>query len=224
LPSILSQEEVAQLIDAALTPFHRVLLMTLCASEARRAELTHLKVSDIDAQRMVIRTQGGKARKDAMSCAVQSYSKNSVPIGVACTDNQTPGCFQATATTVGIGRSIRKPIPDASPMNVGAEFVDVRNFAEHSPNNKLQIIASSAPEKLATLTKKTENRSVRTGQGELANRRQHLALPIFNQRMQRLKAAAEGELSLARDHQFAFSKIDETRNAQGPLNFPHTAR
>ena len=55
LPTILSQEEVAQLIDAALTPYHRTLLMTLYATGARRAELTHLKVSDIDSQRMVIR-------------------------------------------------------------------------------------------------------------------------------------------------------------------------
>jgi site-specific recombinase XerD len=64
LPTILSQEEVAQLIDAALTPYHRTLLMTLYATGARRAELTHLKVSDIDSQRMVIRIQGGKGRKD----------------------------------------------------------------------------------------------------------------------------------------------------------------
>ena len=53
LPSILSREEVAQLIDAALTPYHRTLLMTLYATGVRRAELTHLKVSDID-----IRTLG----------------------------------------------------------------------------------------------------------------------------------------------------------------------
>jgi len=64
LPTILSQEEVAQLIDAALTPYHRTLLMTLYATGARRAELTHLKASDIDSQRMVIRIQGGKGRKD----------------------------------------------------------------------------------------------------------------------------------------------------------------
>jgi len=31
LPSILSREEVARLINAALTPFHRTLLMTLYA-------------------------------------------------------------------------------------------------------------------------------------------------------------------------------------------------
>jgi integrase/recombinase XerD len=64
LPSILSREEVTQLINAALTPFHRTLLMTLYATGVRRAELTHLKVSDIDSKRMVIHVQGGKGRKD----------------------------------------------------------------------------------------------------------------------------------------------------------------
>ena len=64
LPTILSQEEVAQLIDAARTPYHRTLLMTLYATGTRRAELTHLKASDIDSQRMVIHIQGGKGRKD----------------------------------------------------------------------------------------------------------------------------------------------------------------
>jgi integrase/recombinase XerD len=63
-PSILSQEEIARLIDAALTPYHRILLMTLYATGVRNAELTHLKVSDIDSQRMVIHIQGGKGRKD----------------------------------------------------------------------------------------------------------------------------------------------------------------
>jgi integrase/recombinase XerD len=63
-PSILSQEEVARLIDAALTPYRRILLMTLYATGVRNAELTHLKVSDIDSKRMVIHIQGGKGRKD----------------------------------------------------------------------------------------------------------------------------------------------------------------
>jgi len=64
LPTILSQEEVAQLIHAACTPRHRILLMTLYATGARNAELTHLKVSDIDSQRMIVHIQGGKGRKD----------------------------------------------------------------------------------------------------------------------------------------------------------------
>jgi integrase/recombinase XerD len=64
LPLVLSQEEVSQLIDAAETPFHRVLLMTLYATGARRNEAACLKVSDIDSQRMLIHIRGGKGRKD----------------------------------------------------------------------------------------------------------------------------------------------------------------
>src|ERR1700723_4464947 len=64
LPAILSQEEVAQLIQAATTSFHRTLLMTLYATGARNAELTRLKFSDVDSKRMVIHIQGGKGRKD----------------------------------------------------------------------------------------------------------------------------------------------------------------
>ena len=64
LPTILSQEEVAQLIDAAPTPYYRTLLMTLYATGLRNAELTRLKVSDIDSRRMVIHVQGGKGRQD----------------------------------------------------------------------------------------------------------------------------------------------------------------
>jgi len=64
LPMILSQEEVARLIDSALTPFHRLLLMVLYATGMRRAELTRLKITDVDSQRMVIHIHGGKGRKD----------------------------------------------------------------------------------------------------------------------------------------------------------------
>ena len=59
-----SVAEVARLIDAAEFPFHRILLMTLYATGARRAEVAHLKISHIDSQRMVIHIRGGKGRKD----------------------------------------------------------------------------------------------------------------------------------------------------------------
>ena len=64
MPTILSQEEVARLIDAARLPLHRILLMALYATGLRRAELTRLKVSDVDSKRMVIHVQGGKGRRD----------------------------------------------------------------------------------------------------------------------------------------------------------------
>jgi site-specific recombinase XerD len=46
LPTIVSQQDVAQLIDAALTPFHHTVLMTLYGSGVRNAELTRLKATD----------------------------------------------------------------------------------------------------------------------------------------------------------------------------------
>jgi integrase/recombinase XerD len=64
LPTILSHEEVAHLIDAARSPYYRTILMTLYATGLRNAELTRLKVSDIDSQRMVIHVQGGKGSQD----------------------------------------------------------------------------------------------------------------------------------------------------------------
>ena len=63
LPTVLSQEEVARLIDSARTPFHRLLLMALYATGMRRAELASLKITDVDSQRMVIHVRG-KGRKD----------------------------------------------------------------------------------------------------------------------------------------------------------------
>lgn len=64
LPSILSPEEVALLIDSARTRFHRVVLMTLYATGVRRAELTRLQIPDIDSRRMVIHIRGGKGSQD----------------------------------------------------------------------------------------------------------------------------------------------------------------
>src|SRR5438105_777490 len=77
LPTILSQEEVAQLLRAARTPCERILLMALYATGARRSELTHLKVSDIDSQRMVVHIRGGKGRKDRL-CAM-AHNRSDVP-------------------------------------------------------------------------------------------------------------------------------------------------
>jgi site-specific recombinase XerD len=64
LPLILSPDEVSQLIESALTPFHRTILITLYATGVRRAELANLKTADIDSQRMVVHVRGGKGRKD----------------------------------------------------------------------------------------------------------------------------------------------------------------
>jgi len=64
LPTVLSRDEVARLIEAAATPLHRIVLMTAYATGLRRAELARLQIADIDSQRMVLHVRGGKGRKD----------------------------------------------------------------------------------------------------------------------------------------------------------------
>ena len=64
MPTVLSQEEVARLIASSQNLMHRTMLMTLYATGLRRAELCHLKVSDIDSQRMVIHVRQGKGGRD----------------------------------------------------------------------------------------------------------------------------------------------------------------
>jgi site-specific recombinase XerD len=64
LPTVLSGEEVSRLINAAGTLFRRTLLMMLYGTGMRRSELAHLKVGDIDSQRMIIRVVAGKRGKD----------------------------------------------------------------------------------------------------------------------------------------------------------------
>ena len=90
------------------TPFHRTLLMTLYATGLRNAELTHLKVSDIDSKRMVIHVQGGKGRKDRDVMLSPKLLENCANTGADCRENPAHGCFQATAGTTVISRSIRK--------------------------------------------------------------------------------------------------------------------
>ena len=64
LPTVLSEGEVARLIESASSAYHRVIITTLYATGMRRAELARLKVEDIDSPRMVIHVRQGKGGKD----------------------------------------------------------------------------------------------------------------------------------------------------------------
>lgn len=64
LPTVLSQDEVARLIDSAQSLMHRAMLITLYGTGVRRAELCQLKVADVDSKRMVIRVRNGKGGRD----------------------------------------------------------------------------------------------------------------------------------------------------------------
>ena len=64
LPTVLSPEEVQRLIAGARNLYHRTMLMTLYGAGLRRSELSRLKVSHIDSQRMVLRVEEGKGGRD----------------------------------------------------------------------------------------------------------------------------------------------------------------
>ena len=64
LPNILSQEEVARLINASGSLFQRTLLLMLYGTGMRRSELARLKIAHIDSQRMILHVVDGKGHKD----------------------------------------------------------------------------------------------------------------------------------------------------------------
>ena len=64
LPVVLSREEVARLIAAASNLKHQTALSVAYGAGLRASEVIALKVGDIDSQRMTLRIEQGKGRKD----------------------------------------------------------------------------------------------------------------------------------------------------------------
>jgi len=64
LPAVLSPEEVARLLEAAPGPKYKAALSAAYAAGLRVSEVVALKVSDIDSERLLLRIEQGKGRKD----------------------------------------------------------------------------------------------------------------------------------------------------------------
>jgi integrase/recombinase XerD len=64
LPVILSRQEVIRFLESIKNLKHRTVLTACYAAGLRISEATRLKVTDIDSQRMIIRVEQGKGRKD----------------------------------------------------------------------------------------------------------------------------------------------------------------
>jgi integrase/recombinase XerD len=64
LPKVLSKEQVYNMILSAKNIKHKCIISLLYSAGLRRGELLHLKISDIVSDRMLIRINQGKGRKD----------------------------------------------------------------------------------------------------------------------------------------------------------------
>ena len=67
LPVILSRAEVQKIITAHRNIKHKAILMTTYSAGLRLSEVCHLKISDIDSSRMLIRVNHSKGNKDRYS-------------------------------------------------------------------------------------------------------------------------------------------------------------
>jgi site-specific recombinase XerD len=66
-PIVLSQEELARLLQAAPSLKYKATLSVANGAGLRVSEVAHLKVSDIDSRRMTLRVKQGKGQNSRKS-------------------------------------------------------------------------------------------------------------------------------------------------------------
>jgi site-specific recombinase XerD len=64
IPTVLSEEEIVRLLEAAPGPKYKAALAAAYGAGLRVSEVVALKVSDIDSKRMLLKIEQGKGRKD----------------------------------------------------------------------------------------------------------------------------------------------------------------
>lgn len=67
LPRVLSAEDVARLLEGAHPLKHRAALAVAYGAGLRASEVAHLKVTDVDSTRMLLRVEQGKGRRDRVA-------------------------------------------------------------------------------------------------------------------------------------------------------------
>ena len=107
LPEPLSREEIAKLFEVTSNLKHRALLMTVYGGGLRVSEVVHLRSQDIHSDRMLIRVNQGKGRKDRYTLLsarlleeLRAYWRS--------TDRSTSGCSRAETATDRCRRTRRR--------------------------------------------------------------------------------------------------------------------
>ena len=104
LPVVLSPEEVGRLLAAATNTKHRAILSLAYATGLRASEVVSLKLTDIDRDRMLIRSSRARARRIATSFSRRTFLSCCATGGARRARRDgwlpvSPGCFLATAGT-----------------------------------------------------------------------------------------------------------------------------
>jgi integrase/recombinase XerD len=155
LPEVLSREEVAQLLAAALPGRDRMLLETAYSCGLRLRELLGLKVADIDSPRMVLHIRHGKGKKDRLVPlsqrlldALRAYWQESRPAiwlfpgvkaGTALTSSTVQRLCRRTALRAGLSKRIHPHTLRHSfathLLEAGVDLLSVQAILGHSHFN-----------------------------------------------------------------------------------------
>ncbi|WP_342775473.1 tyrosine-type recombinase/integrase [Leptospira ilyithenensis] len=100
LPEVLSESEVKKILNAPANPKHKLLLKLAYSAGLRVSEAVHLKISDIDFDRKMIRIEQAKGKKDRYTLLADSlceelreyllYRKKVLQFGPVSTAQRSP--------------------------------------------------------------------------------------------------------------------------------------
>ena len=142
LPEILSDNEIIRLFDASKNFKHRIILMTIYSAGLRVSEVTRLKPAHIDSDRMLIRIEQSKGRKDrytllsaALLPELRSYYQQFRP-RTWLFEGKTPG----QAISVETVQRVFKKAKDVAGIQKKASVHTLRHcFATHLMENGTDI-------------------------------------------------------------------------------------
>ena len=166
LPVVLSPSQVAQLLGARTNLKYRTGLMTADAAGLRVSEVLHLRVSDIDSQRMVMRMQQGKDHKDRSVMRAPNTADPAAGVRQACPSHRLavsgthsrpsqrsphpPGCVAACSPRLRSWPTRSPPIRD----DTAWPRICSRPVLISAPSNSCSATAASAPPPVTPMSRR----------------------------------------------------------------------
>ena len=126
-PVVLSQEEVARLLEAAPGLKYKAALSVAYGAGLRVSEVANLKVSDIDSGRMMLRVEQGKGQRDRDCDAVATIARTAA---------------RMVAGGAAAGLALSRPEPDQSDDPASAQS---RRHRRQRPGGHLQARVAAYP-------------------------------------------------------------------------------